>query len=100
MRRRGSTEVASWYRDWATRVAGLDGVHGVVTLGFLGSDDEELDLVYVEGDVAEQCRAVRSAAPHHPDATLIADAAFELITPLQYPWIDDIANSDLPATIG
>jgi hypothetical protein len=101
IRRKGSGDVATWYReDWSRRVAALDGVHGVVSLGFLGSEGEELDIVYFEGEPSHQTEAIRAAAPHHREVTLVADAPFTLIAPLQYPWIDDIVNSDLPKTIG
>ncbi len=100
VRRRGSSEVAAWYRkDWATTVCGVDGVHGVMSLRFAGSDDEELDLVLMEGDAAALTAAVREAAPHHPEATVVADAPYLLIDPLHYPWADAIRNSSLPATI-
>jgi len=101
VRRSGTAEVARWYReDWATRVAGLDGVHGVMNLAFVGSENEELSIVLVEGDVGAHTQAIRSAAPHHPEVSLIVDAPFEAIAPLDYPWVQEIVASDLPRTIG
>jgi len=101
VRRQASDEVAAWYRgEWATTVAAVDGVHGVMSLHFAGSDDQELDLVLTEGDLTELVPAIRSAAPHHPEARIIADAPYLLIDPLRYPWAEAIRNSSLPATVG
>lgn len=101
VRRRGTDEVASWYhRDWSQVVAGLEGVLGVMSLGFAGGDGDQLDLVFLEGDVAERTVAIRDSARHHPDATVLVDAPFVLIDPLRYPWVEAIAHSDLPKTIG
>jgi hypothetical protein len=101
VRRRGSDEVASWYhRDWSSRVAGVEGVLGVMSLRAAGDHGDQLDLVFLEGDVAERTAALRAAAPHHPDVTLLVDAPFAHIDPLRYPWADAIADSDLPKTVG
>ena len=101
VRRRGSDAVAAWYHgDWSNQVAELDGVHGVVSLRIAGADGDELDLVFLEGDVADRTAALRAAVPHHPDVTLVLDAPFVHIDPLRYPWADAIRDSDLPKTIG
>jgi hypothetical protein len=101
VRRRSTDEVASWYhQDWSTAVAGLEGVHGIMSLSFAGGDGDQLDLVFLEGDVAERTNAIRNRVPHHPEATVMVDAPFVLIDALRYPWIEAIAHSDLPKTIG
>jgi hypothetical protein len=101
VRRRSTDEVASWYhQDWSTAVAGLEGVHGVMSLRFAGGDGDQLDLVFLEGDVAERTKAIRDRVPHHPEATVVVDAPFVLIDPLRYPWVEAIVGSDLPKTIG
>jgi hypothetical protein len=100
VQRRGSAEVAEWYRrDWAPHVADVPGVHGVLTLRSSRSDDQHTDLVYFEGDAAAQTKAIRDAAPHHEGVTILADAPFLLIDPLRYPWAEAIRRSSLPATI-
>ncbi|MGA7418015.1 MAG: hypothetical protein WBW80_08495 [Acidimicrobiales bacterium] len=100
VRRRGSDEVAAWYHEeWSKRVAGLEGVHGVVSLRLAGGDGDELDLVFLEGDVGERTFALRAAAPHHPDVVVMVDAPFVHIDPLRYPWAQAIRDSDLPKTI-
>jgi hypothetical protein len=100
VQRRGSDDVATWYRDeWAPAVVGLDGVHGVSSFTSSTRDGLALDLVYVEGDPVAQTAAIRAAAPHHADATVVLDAPFLFIDPLRYPWADAIRASDLPATV-
>jgi hypothetical protein len=100
VRRRGSDAVHAWYhQEWTNQVARLDGVHGVMSLRFAGGDGDQLDLVFVEGDVAERTAAIRAAAPHHPDVTVVVDAPFVRIDPLRYPWVDAIRESGLPQTI-
>lgn len=100
VRRRSDEAVAAWYRkDWASTVCALDGVHGVMSLHFAGSEDEELDVVFVEGDLVARTRQIRAAAPHHAEVRVIADAPYQLIDPLRYPWVEAIAGSSLPATI-
>ena len=64
-----------------------------------GGDGDDLDLVFLEGDVADRTAAIRAAVPHHPDVTLVLDAPFVHIDPLRYPWADPIRDSDLPKTI-
>src|SRR5215218_10204060 len=81
VQRRGSDAVDAWYRDeWAPAVIAVDGVHGVAAYGSRTRDGLLLDLVFVEaGDgpaVAAVTAAVRAAAPHHPDATIVLDAPF------------------------
>jgi hypothetical protein len=71
-----------------------------MSLRAAGDDGDHLDLVFLEGDVAERTAALRAAAPHHPDVSLLVDAPFVHIDPLRYPWVDAIANSDLPKTVG
>ena len=101
VQRRIDAATSAWYRDdWAPRVVALAGVHGVATFRSGRADDVETDLVFFEGDAAAQTRAIRSAAPAHPAAQILADAPFLLIHPLVYPWADAIAQSDLPKTIG
>jgi len=100
VQRSGSDEVLAWYeQEWGPRVVGLDGVHGVMTLQSSRQADARTDFVFFEGDAAEQTRAVRAQAPHHPAATILADAPFLLIEPLRYPWADAIRNSSLPQTV-
>ena len=93
-------EVDAWYRsEWATAVAGVDGVNGVTTLHSAQNEGLQCDLVLFEGDAAAMSAAIRAAAPHHPDARIRTDAPFERIDPLRYPWLDDFASSSLPPTI-
>jgi hypothetical protein len=98
--RRGSDAVSDWYRaTWSEGVAALDGVHGVATFAVGHAPGEQFDLVYFEGDPVAQTDAIRAAAPHHSDATILADAPFLLINPLHYPWAEAIRTSSLPATV-
>jgi len=100
VQRRASDAVAAWYRDdWAPRVVAIDGVHGVMTVRSSRQATDETDLVFLEGDAAGQTRAVRAAAPHHPEAQIMADAPFLLIDPLRYPWAEAIRRSSLPQTV-
>ena len=100
VQRRASDAVAAWYRDdWAPRVVAIDGVHAVMTLRSSRQANDETDLVFLEGDAAAQTRAVRAAAPHHPEAQIMADAPFLLIDPLRYPWAEAIRRSSLPQTV-
>jgi hypothetical protein len=97
VQRRGA---AHWYRDeWAPAVVGVEGVHGIMSLASLNREGLHLDIVFLEGDAAERTKAVRAAAPHHDDTTVILDAPFLLIDPLRYPWADAIRASSLPATV-
>ena len=97
--RRASEAVASWYRtEWAAQAVGVDGVHGVATFD-LDAPDEQFDLVFFEGDPVQQTEAIRRAAPHHDAATVLADAPFLLIAPLDYPWAESIRSSSLPRTV-
>ena len=97
--RRASAAVASWYRtEWAAQAVGVDGVHGVATFD-LDAPDEQFDLVFFEGDPVQQTEAIRRAAPHHEAATVLADAPFLLIAPLDYPWAESIRSSSLPKTV-
>ena len=101
VQRRGRPAVADWYRDeWSERVAEVEGVHGVMTFQSSRDASARTDLVLFEGDAGERTRAVRAAAPHHPDAEVTADAPFLLIEPLSYPWAAAMRASDLPATVG
>jgi hypothetical protein len=101
VQRRASDAVAEWYRtEWSSKVVEVDGVHGVMSLRYEGKTGEELDIVFMEGDAVALTKAVRAAAPHHADATIVADAPFLLIDPLRYPWADAIRASSLPQTVG
>jgi hypothetical protein len=101
IQRTGSEAVASWYEQaWAPQVVSLDGVHGVMTLQSGRRADARTDFVFFEGEAVEQTRAIRAGAPHHPEATISADAPFLLIEPLRYPWAEAIRNSSLPKTVG
>jgi hypothetical protein len=98
--RRAADAVSDWYRTtWAEGVVALDGVHGVATFAVGHAPGEQFDLVYFEGDPVTQTNAIRTAVPHHDDATVLADAPFLLINPLHYPWADAIRNSSLPPTL-
>jgi len=100
VQRRASDAVAEWYRtEWSSKVVEVDGVHGVMSLRYEGKTGEELDVVFMEGDAVALTKAVRAAAPHHGDATIVADAPFLLIDPLRYPWADAIRASSLPQTV-
>jgi hypothetical protein len=100
VQRSGADQVASWYeQEWAPRVVSLDGVHGVMTLQSGRQADGRTDFVFFEGDAVAQTVAIRAAAPHHPEATIAADAPFLLIEPLRYPWAESIRNSSLPRTV-
>jgi hypothetical protein len=98
--RRTPEAVGQWYRaTWADTVAGLEGVHGVATFQLGHAADEQFDLVYFEGDPVAQTNAIRTVAPHHDQATILADAPFLLINYLSYPWAESIRESSLPKTI-
>lgn len=100
VRRRGDEAVGTWYRnEWAPTVATLAGVHGVVSLAFGGPADDQLEVVFFEGDAAHHTAAIRSAVPHHADAEVVVEAPFERIAPLHYPWVRELEQSDLPRTI-
>lgn len=99
--RRSSAAVAAWYRDErAPRIVTLDGVHGIMSLESATRDGLTLDIIFVEGDPVRQTEAVRAAAPHHDEVTLVLDAPFALIDPLRYEFADAIRASTLPATVG
>jgi hypothetical protein len=98
--RRSSEAVSDWYRTtWTEQVVALDGVHGVATFVPGHAPDEQFDLVYFEGDPVAKTTAIRAAAPHHDEATVLADAPFLLINYLHYPWADAIRASTLPKTV-
>ena len=100
VQRRGDAEVAGWYAgEWAERVAAVDGVHGVLRFGAGRDPAVETDMVLFEGDAAGVTRAVRAAAPHHPEAEVLVDGPFLAIDPLRYPWAEAIRRSDLPRTV-
>ena len=97
--RRCAEDVDAWYRsEWAERVTSVEGVHAVATFQ-PATAGQQLDLVYFEGDPVSQTAAIRAAAPHHADATILADAPFLVIDNLNYPWAERMRNSDLPKTI-
>ena len=101
VQRRSGPAVADWYRgEWSRRVAAVEGVHGVLTFQSSRDGSARTDLVLFEGDAIERTRAVRAAAPHHPDAEITADAPYLLIEPLSYPWAAAMGASDLPARVG
>lgn len=95
--RRGASEAA---RARAARLVAVDGVHGVWTLGSATRDGLDLDIAFVSGDVAALAAALRDAEPHDPATSVVVDAPFLLIDPLDYPWADEIRDSDLPAKVG
>ena len=100
VQRHADAAVSGWYHDdWARRVVVLEGVHGVMTLRSSRHEDQETDLVLFEGDAAQQTKAIRAAAPHHPAARILVDAPFLLIEPLRYPWAAAIRESTLPRTV-
>ena len=70
-----------------------------MSLRYEGRSDEELDVVFMEGDAVALTKAIRGAVPHHAEATIVADAPFLLIDPLRYPWADAIRASSLPKTV-
>jgi hypothetical protein len=98
--RRGTEAVDTWYRQqWAPAVVALPGVHGVLSLSSATRGGLRVDMVFLEGDAVAMTRAVRAAAPHHGDASVVLDAPFLAIDPLRYPWADAIRASDLPVTV-
>jgi hypothetical protein len=100
VQRRCSAPVSAWYRDdWAPRVVALAGVHGVMSFTSATRDGLEIDVVLIEGDPVGQTAAIRAAAPHHGDATVVLDAPFSFIDPLRYGFADAIRASSLPATV-
>lgn len=100
IQRRGSAAVKAWYRgEWAPRVVGLHGVHAVMQLTSLTRDGLDMDLVFLEGDLATGTQLVRHSVGHHADAQIVLDSPFQLIQPLSYPWAEDLRASDLPRTI-
>jgi len=101
VQRRGDASVAAWYRDtWAPQIVALDGVHGVMSLASATRDGLQLDIVFVEGDIVARTDAIRAAAPHHAEATIVLDAPFASIDPLRYPFADAIRASSLPPLVG
>lgn len=97
--RRSSPEAAAWCRSaWAQTVVALEGVHGVATFQHM-APDEQLDLVYFEGDPVAQTAKIRASAPHRDEVSVLADAPFLLINYLDYPWADRMRNSALPKTV-
>jgi hypothetical protein len=98
--RRSADSVSDWYRTtWSELVVAQDGVHGVATFAVGHAPGEQFDIVYFEGDPVAQTTAIRAAAAHHADATVLADAPFLLINPLHYPWADAIRRSNLPQSV-
>jgi hypothetical protein len=101
VQRRCPPPVHEWYgSEWSKRVAGVEGVHGVMTFQSSRDARARTDLVLFEGDAATITGAVRSAAAHHPDAEVTAEAPYLPIEPLSYPWARAMLASDLPATVG
>lgn len=96
VQRRGALEA---YVERAEHLVGLDGVHGVWSLESRNRPGLGLDLVFVEGDLAERAAQLREAAPHPAAAEVVLDAPYELIDPLRYPWAEAMRASDLPATV-
>ena len=84
---------------WSEQVVALDGVHGVATFAVGHAPGEQFDIAYFEGDPVDQTKAIRAAAPHHAEATVLADAPFLFINYLHYPWADAIRASSLPKTV-
>jgi hypothetical protein len=100
VQRRNDDAVDAWYRDeWAPRALGIEGVHGVASFSSLNREGLRQDVVYVEGDGVAVTAALRAQAPHHADATIVLEAPFDLITPLRYPFIEEIRAADLPRTV-
>jgi hypothetical protein len=98
--RRSPEAVSEWYRTtWAEQVVAVDGVYGVAAFVPGHALDDRFDIVYFEGDPVAQTTAIREAAPHHGDASVLADAPFLLINYLDYPWADAIRASSLPKTV-
>ncbi len=100
VQRRNDDALDAWYRDeWAASALGIVGVHGVASYASLNREGLRQELVFVEGDGAALTAALRERAPHHPDATIVLEAPFDLITPLRYPFIEEIRSADLPRTV-
>jgi hypothetical protein len=112
IQRHGTDEAKEWYRsDFAPRVVEVDGVLGIVQLSSLTGEafqrefpsfagtSIELDLLFLEGDTADVTERRRRAVPHHEGAGILVDAAFEIITPLRYPFAATIRESSLPKTV-
>lgn len=76
-----------------------DGVHGVWTLESRLRPGVVMDLVLVEGDAAATARRLRADAPFPAGVEVLADAPYERIVPLHYPWAAELRASDLPRTI-
>jgi hypothetical protein len=83
--------------DRAPAIAELEGVTGVWTLVSQRRAGLSMDLIFVEGDLAERTVAIRDAVPHTAD--VLVDAPYSLISPMHYPWAEAIRRSDLPATV-
>ena len=90
---------AGYYADRAHALVGIDGVHGVWTLTSGVREGVDVDVVLVEGDAAELAEQARQEAPHQDGATILADAPYELIVPVRYPFADAIRGSVLPQRI-
>lgn len=97
--RKGAPAVSAWYEDeWSKAVVAVPGVHGVATYQADGRDDQ-VDIVYLEGDPSAVTAAIRAAAPHHVEATIFAEAPFITIQNFEYPWAERMRASDLPRTV-
>ncbi len=92
--RRGGTEAETT----AVQAAAVDGCHGVASFAAVFQPGIEIDLYYLEGDAAEVTDRLRGQAPYR-DAEVLVDAPFEVITPFDYTFADQVRASDLPQTI-
>lgn len=92
--------VDDWYAtEWAQKVVALDGVHAVMTGRSTSGNGAVTEMVLFEGDPVAQTKAIRAAAPHHPEARITMDGPFLVIDKLRYPWAESIRNSSLPKTV-
>jgi hypothetical protein len=94
--RRGGSDVAL---ERASRLADVEGVHGVWTLTSRLRAGIDLDIVFVEGDAGDMAGKLREIEPADPSTEVLVDAPYDRINPMHYPWAESIRGSDLPATV-
>ena len=98
IQRRGDDDEAAWYRDtFAPAAVAVDGVHAVCSYASINRPGLHIDVLLVEGDAADV--QTRMMAAVTPPSTPIVVAAYDLIVPLRYPWVDAFQRSNLPKTV-
>ena len=100
VQRRQDDQLEGWYRTtFAERAVAVPGVSAVLGYESLTRPGVALEIVLLEGDPAESADRLTTSVAHHPDAEVAVEAPFSLISPLRYPWADDLRSSGLPETV-